>query len=39
MELTIGQYTRQGPIGALGKICPILQGKSAKKIASFLTLF
>ena len=31
MELTIGQYTRQGPIGALGKICPILQGKSAKK--------
>ena len=27
MELTAGQYTRQGPIGALGKICPLLQGK------------
>ena len=27
MELTMGQYTRQGPIGALGKICPLLQGK------------
>jgi len=26
MELTMGQYTRQGPIGALGKICPLLQG-------------
>jgi len=26
MELTAGQYTRQGPIGALGKICPMFQG-------------
>lgn len=26
MELTVGQYTRRGPIGALGKICPILKG-------------
>ncbi len=26
MELTMGQYSRQGPIGALGKICPIFQG-------------
>ena len=26
MELTVGQYTRRGPIEALGKICPILQG-------------
>ena len=27
MELTMGQYTRQGPIGALGKMCPLFQGK------------
>ena len=33
MELTIGQYTRQGPIGALGKICPILQGKHFNRVA------
>eukprot|EP00095_Tigriopus_kingsejongensis_P003138 maker-scaffold438_size171652-snap-gene-0.42 protein:Tk03138 transcript:maker-scaffold438_size171652-snap-gene-0.42-mRNA-1 annotation:"hypothetical protein DAPPUDRAFT_203278" len=26
MELTVGQYTRRGPIGALAKICPILKG-------------
>ena len=26
IALTAGQYTRQGPIGALGKICPLLQG-------------
>ena len=30
MELTMGQYTRQGPIGALGKICPLLQGKPGR---------
>ena len=28
MELAVGQYTRRGPIGALGKICPILKGES-----------
>ena len=26
MELAVGQYTRRGPIGALGKLCPILKG-------------
>lgn len=26
MEIAVGQYTRQGPIGALRKICPILTG-------------
>ena len=28
MELAVGQYTRRGPIGALGKLCPILKGES-----------
>ena len=27
MELSMGQYTRRGPIGALGKMAPILQGE------------
>ena len=27
MELAVGQYTRRGPIGALGKLCPILKGE------------
>ncbi|XP_066300203.1 sodium- and chloride-dependent GABA transporter 1-like isoform X2 [Branchiostoma lanceolatum] len=26
MELAVGQYTQQGPVGALGKICPLLKG-------------
>ncbi|GAB1602619.1 sodiumchlorideine-likedependent and chloride-dependent GABA transporter ine-like [Argonauta hians] len=26
MELAVGQYTRQGPIGALGKMCPFFKG-------------
>ncbi|KAJ8310018.1 hypothetical protein KUTeg_011883 [Tegillarca granosa] len=26
MELAIGQYTRLVPIGAIGKICPLLKG-------------
>ena len=34
MELTMGQYTRQGPIGALGKMCPLFQGKT-----NFIFLF
>ena len=25
MELSMGQYTRRGPIGAIGKMCPIFQ--------------
>jgi len=27
MELSIGQFTRRGPIGALGQMCPLLKGK------------
>jgi len=27
MELAMGQFTRRGPIGALGKLCPILKGE------------
>ena len=27
MELAVGQYTRRGPIGALGQLCPILKGE------------
>ena len=26
MELSIGQYTGRGPIGALGQICSLLKG-------------
>lgn len=26
MELSIGQFTRRGPIGALGQICPLFKG-------------
>lgn len=35
MELTVGQLTRRGPIGALGKLCPLLKGKYAhsKKVS------
>ena len=29
MELAVGQYTRRGPIGALGKLCPLLKGNIA----------
>ena len=29
MELAVGQYTRRGPIGALGKLCPILKGENS----------
>lgn len=37
MELSMGQYTRRGPIGALGKMCPILKGAGlATVIMSFL---
>merc|ERR1712156_350490 len=36
MELSVGQYTRRGPIAALGKMCPILQGAGlATVIISF----
>merc|ERR1712079_291671 len=37
MELAVGQYTRRGPIGALGKICPILKGAGLSTVVmSFL---
>lgn len=26
MELTVGQFTRRGPVGALAKLCPLLKG-------------
>lgn len=26
MELSVGQYTGRGPIGALGHLCPLLKG-------------
>ncbi|KAJ8312878.1 hypothetical protein KUTeg_010251 [Tegillarca granosa] len=37
MELAVGQYTRQGPIGALAKICPLFKGAGlATVVISFL---
>jgi len=37
MELAVGQYTRRGPIGALGKICPLLKGAGLSTVVmSFL---
>ncbi|XP_071181491.1 sodium- and chloride-dependent GABA transporter ine-like isoform X2 [Mytilus edulis] len=37
MELSIGQYTRQGPVGALAKICPLFKGAGlATVVISFL---
>ncbi|XP_066277294.1 sodium- and chloride-dependent GABA transporter ine-like isoform X3 [Branchiostoma lanceolatum] len=37
MELAVGQYTQQGPVGALGKICPLLKGAGlATVVITFL---
>ncbi|XP_046389982.1 sodium- and chloride-dependent GABA transporter ine isoform X1 [Ischnura elegans] len=37
MELAVGQYTRRGPIGALGKLCPLFKGAGmASVVISFL---
>jgi len=37
MELAVGQYTRRGPIGALGKLTPILKGAGvATVVMTFL---
>ena len=36
MEIAVGQYTRQGPIGALKKICPILTGTN--ELGNFASL-
>jgi solute carrier family 6 (neurotransmitter transporter, taurine) member 6 len=32
MELAVGQYTRRGPIGAIGKLCPLLKGLQNSQI-------
>ncbi|XP_048764055.1 sodium- and chloride-dependent GABA transporter ine-like [Ostrea edulis] len=37
MELTVGQYTQKGPVGALGKLCPLFKGAGlATVVISFL---
>ncbi|XP_059614816.1 sodium- and chloride-dependent GABA transporter ine isoform X1 [Phlebotomus argentipes] len=37
MELSVGQYTGRGPIGALGQICPLFKGAGlASVVVSFL---
>ncbi|XP_063984488.1 sodium- and chloride-dependent GABA transporter ine [Diachasmimorpha longicaudata] len=37
MELAIGQFTRRGPIGALGQICPLFKGAGLSSVViSFL---
>ncbi|KAL3857832.1 hypothetical protein ACJMK2_012463 [Sinanodonta woodiana] len=37
MELAVGQYTKQGPVGALSKICPLFKGAGlATVVISFL---
>lgn len=37
MEMAVGQFTQQGPIGALAKLCPLLKGAGmATVVISFL---
>ncbi|XP_043205803.1 sodium- and chloride-dependent GABA transporter ine-like isoform X2 [Amphibalanus amphitrite] len=37
MELTIGQFTRQGPVGAMGRLCPLFKGAGvAPVVISFI---
>ncbi|XP_041348623.1 sodium- and chloride-dependent GABA transporter ine-like isoform X2 [Gigantopelta aegis] len=37
MEMAVGQYTRQGPVGALSKLCPFFKGAGlATVVISFL---
>ncbi|XP_076452847.1 sodium- and chloride-dependent GABA transporter ine-like isoform X2 [Babylonia areolata] len=37
MEMAVGQFTRRGPIGALGKLCPFFKGAGlATVVISFL---
>ncbi|XP_060941330.1 sodium- and chloride-dependent GABA transporter ine [Limanda limanda] len=33
MELTVGQYTRRGPVHALIKVCPLLKGVGVASVA------
>lgn len=35
MELTVGQFTRRGPVGALAKLCPLLKGNWMAGILSY----
>jgi len=41
MELAVGQYTRLGPFGALGTLCPILKGAGMATVilSFFLTTY
>lgn len=39
MELSVGQYTGRGPIGALGQICPLFKGMARSKHFSFDSIF
>ena len=36
MELAVGQYTRQGPIGAMNKISPFFKGIIISKYLLYL---
>lgn len=38
MELTVGQFTRRGPVGALAKLCPLLKGNGRACISVYLYL-
>ncbi len=40
MELIAGQYARRGPIGALGRMCPLLKGTAVYvgKEQNFVTI-
>lgn len=35
MELSVGQYTGRGPIGALGQICPLFKGEWESSLEVF----
>lgn len=37
MELSVGQYTGRGPIGALGQLCPLFKGKSQNLLSAKLS--
>ncbi len=41
MEFSVGQFTQRGPIGALGKLCPLLKGVGIATvvISFFLTTY
>lgn len=37
MELTVGQYTRRGPVHALANLCPLLKGTLWRELIFQLT--